>query len=251
MWLSVDPMADKYPGVSPYAYCVWNPVRLVDPDGNEAIGNDDWYKNRITGSVKWFDSKAKTIVFNGEVYDNIGEDYSFRKGNNTYSYHQNQCTSVTEHVLSPTDFCTQMNADGTKRSGDDGNCYHQSGLMVKQSGTESLSGVNNNILDIPEGIAYINQQIEKGYSVRVHVDRQNRKTSFDGKGDHWVAISSRTISFITGEIESYGFYDPGTYYQDKGTNNNFILSNSGLVGQSEYNDRQNTYHVVAVRRNCN
>ena len=34
-WLSVDPMADKYPSLSPYAYCAWNPVRLVDPDGEE------------------------------------------------------------------------------------------------------------------------------------------------------------------------------------------------------------------------
>ena len=32
-WLSVDPMADKYPNISPYAYCAWNPVKLVDPDG--------------------------------------------------------------------------------------------------------------------------------------------------------------------------------------------------------------------------
>ena len=36
MWLSVDPMTDKYPSISPYAYCNWNPVKLVDPDGNEA-----------------------------------------------------------------------------------------------------------------------------------------------------------------------------------------------------------------------
>ena len=35
MWLSVDPMADKYPSISPYAYCAWNPVKLVDPDGRE------------------------------------------------------------------------------------------------------------------------------------------------------------------------------------------------------------------------
>ena len=33
MWLSVDPMADKYPSISPYAYCAWNPVKLVDPQG--------------------------------------------------------------------------------------------------------------------------------------------------------------------------------------------------------------------------
>jgi len=33
MWLSVDPMADKYPSLSPYAYCAWNPVKMVDPDG--------------------------------------------------------------------------------------------------------------------------------------------------------------------------------------------------------------------------
>ena len=35
MWLSVDPMANKYPSISPYAYCAWNPVKLVDPDGRE------------------------------------------------------------------------------------------------------------------------------------------------------------------------------------------------------------------------
>ena len=37
MWLSVDPMSDKYPSISPYNYCVWNPIRLVDPDGRDTI----------------------------------------------------------------------------------------------------------------------------------------------------------------------------------------------------------------------
>ena len=35
IWLSVDPMADKYSGVSPYVYCGTNPVVLKDPDGRE------------------------------------------------------------------------------------------------------------------------------------------------------------------------------------------------------------------------
>ena len=34
-WLSIDPMADKYPSLSPYNYCADNPVILVDPDGRD------------------------------------------------------------------------------------------------------------------------------------------------------------------------------------------------------------------------
>ena len=34
-WLSVDPMSDKNPSISPYAYCAWNPLKLVDPNGEE------------------------------------------------------------------------------------------------------------------------------------------------------------------------------------------------------------------------
>jgi RHS repeat-associated protein len=32
-WLSVDPLADKYPGWSPYNYCLNNPIKLIDDDG--------------------------------------------------------------------------------------------------------------------------------------------------------------------------------------------------------------------------
>ena len=39
MWLSVDPLADKYPSISPYNYCMWNPVKLVDPDGRDVYIN--------------------------------------------------------------------------------------------------------------------------------------------------------------------------------------------------------------------
>lgn len=35
IWLSVDPMSDKYPHLSSYAYCANNPVMLIDPDGRE------------------------------------------------------------------------------------------------------------------------------------------------------------------------------------------------------------------------
>ena len=35
IWLSVDPLSDKYPHISPYAYCAWNPMKYVDPNGKE------------------------------------------------------------------------------------------------------------------------------------------------------------------------------------------------------------------------
>ena len=37
IWLSVDPMSDKYPSLSPYVYCADNPVKLVDPNGEDII----------------------------------------------------------------------------------------------------------------------------------------------------------------------------------------------------------------------
>lgn len=30
-------MTDKYPGISPYAYCMWNPINIVDPNGMDTV----------------------------------------------------------------------------------------------------------------------------------------------------------------------------------------------------------------------
>jgi RHS repeat-associated protein len=44
VWMSVDPMASRYPGWSPYNYTLNNPIKLTDPDGRspeEAGGGPD------------------------------------------------------------------------------------------------------------------------------------------------------------------------------------------------------------------
>ena len=48
IWLSVDPMSDKYPSLSPYVYCANNPIKLVDPNGEE-IGDYYNWKGKYLG----------------------------------------------------------------------------------------------------------------------------------------------------------------------------------------------------------
>ena len=50
-WLSPDPLSDKYPEISPYAYCHWNPIGNIDPDGR-----DDF-------EVNW-NSETKEVTIN-------------------------------------------------------------------------------------------------------------------------------------------------------------------------------------------
>lgn len=42
IWLAVDPLSDKYQGVSPYAYYGNNPVVLKDPNGDSLINFYTW-----------------------------------------------------------------------------------------------------------------------------------------------------------------------------------------------------------------
>ena len=57
VWLSVDPMAGKYPSLSPYVYCANNPVRCVDPNGEEI----DWVERTKYGRKEiYYDRRVKS-----------------------------------------------------------------------------------------------------------------------------------------------------------------------------------------------
>ena len=68
-WLSVDPMFEKYIGMSPYNYCLNNPVKLIDPDGNATYGMES-----EDGTVSYVITENKVDkngnVCNPEVYTN-------------------------------------------------------------------------------------------------------------------------------------------------------------------------------------
>ena len=74
IWLSVDPMSDKYPSLSPYTYCADNPVKLVDPNGEE-IGEPPLKRIVNLG----FQSKTFRKLFrkSGLTIENMSDIISF------------------------------------------------------------------------------------------------------------------------------------------------------------------------------
>ena len=81
MWLSVDPMTEKYPGVSGYLYCLGNPIIIIDPDGKDVYAkknSDSSLTYAVTGR-----RTSDTYTSDGDTYYKIDNTYDIRdsKGN--------------------------------------------------------------------------------------------------------------------------------------------------------------------------
>ncbi len=61
---TMDPMAEKYYSISPYAYCAGNPVNLVDPDGNNPVY--DFYGNFL--GTDQYGLSGEWIVLNSNLF---------------------------------------------------------------------------------------------------------------------------------------------------------------------------------------
>jgi len=93
VWLSVDPMADKYPSMSPFMYCAGNPVRLVDPTGmiveptddanvnNRINPNHKDYNKAFHEKYKQLDADQNTIFTFNKVPKSTGDDGKIHLGN--------------------------------------------------------------------------------------------------------------------------------------------------------------------------
>lgn len=83
-WLSQDPLAEKYPSISPYAYCANNPMNLVDPEGK--IFRRLWKRNTITiRSDIYTDSHSKASAIQAASYWNNRKQDTYFIGNKQYS----------------------------------------------------------------------------------------------------------------------------------------------------------------------
>ncbi len=75
-----DPMAAKYPHLSPYNFCRDNPVNFVDPEGK------DWFQNIITGELYYnanytIDDTGKGPMHGDKSWIYLTNNNGFRSNN--------------------------------------------------------------------------------------------------------------------------------------------------------------------------
>ena len=68
-WTSPDKKSDEYPHISSYAYCNWNPMKNVDPNGKEVINKMDSksqnsdQRNLYTAALNFQDNPKQNQIF--------------------------------------------------------------------------------------------------------------------------------------------------------------------------------------------
>jgi hypothetical protein len=74
VWLSVDPMSDKYPSLSPYCYTADNPVVLVDPNGEKVyiVGDaadeaTEQLENKTSSNFKLLRDNEGNLTYEGKA----------------------------------------------------------------------------------------------------------------------------------------------------------------------------------------
>jgi len=110
VWLSVDPLSDRYPHESPYCYAGLNPVMITDPNGmwkdptkSKKSQEETTAKYRASGVGKVYNANAGTVEesdYRFNVYK-VGEDKYVHKTENGNWYNPNTGESLRPDLNHP------------------------------------------------------------------------------------------------------------------------------------------------------
>lgn len=193
LWLSVDPMAEKYPGWSPYSYTLNNPVRYTDPTGmvveeGKAVP-PDWYKDN-NGNYEYFEGSEEI-----DGYENVGASTNLitSQGDNNQSF--------------------SLNEDGSFSNIDSGRSYNKGESLTANNGTEIKSNLtraesisqffSDNIarplVETPQQIgAGIINQMDRGLMLLTtgedKADKNNYLIQNTYNFDNWSLVKGRSAS---------------------------------------------------------
>ena len=94
LWMSVDPLQEKYPNISTYCYAANNPIKFIDSDGRKllfASGTTEAFKQKFRAAIMYLHEhnadgiiaqidKSSTIIY---ITERVGEASAFSKTKKT------------------------------------------------------------------------------------------------------------------------------------------------------------------------
>lgn len=85
-WLSVDPLAEKYPSISSYAYVAQNPIKYIDPDGMRVANPHDEFESLRAAATDFaVEYNGLSITYNFEITTSFYKATN-ENGDTYYSY---------------------------------------------------------------------------------------------------------------------------------------------------------------------
>ncbi|NGZ90398.1 hypothetical protein [Psychroflexus maritimus] len=100
-WLSVDPMAEKMPEWSSYAYTFNNPVNFTDPTGMIGESVEDRYKLLEDGRIEYYDDKGGETV--DYLMDSEGNEIKINNTSLLRQLEKKQNHNGTDVLMASTD----------------------------------------------------------------------------------------------------------------------------------------------------
>ena len=134
IWLSVDPLAEKFPDRSPYNYTMNNPINLIDPDGRAPEPPKNGISQFIDNTGVYFWRADKKAYEQYKYTDSSREHYSF---SGYYSVNSNS-KAVGKSVSIDNNAPATITTDGFKVWGFDGDAIAGSGNMKGDRGSGSI-----------------------------------------------------------------------------------------------------------------
>ncbi|GAB6013520.1 RHS repeat-associated core domain-containing protein, partial [Viscerimonas tarda] len=250
---SMDPLAEKYYSISPYAYCANNPLKYVDPDGREVYYAQDGTRLGQLGD------NEDIRVLNANLSNKDAMAHIASGSEDAISAMMDGSVAFADYFTNVSDV-----TNGAALVLYAGNCYDAATTQMENEGYSPLSPTSaihtkvNTVLDsdIQEntigGAIKIQTDLNAGKPVMVGVEQSDgkgnvgyEKGNYNQSTSHFVVIRSSNVD-KNGTI-TFNYLDNGTLL-GKSRNNNMTLNTSTGMISGRMEQRKATYTVSEVRK---